>query len=143
MILRLGLALAVVALVLGASAASAEPTTPLARTLSVASRDDPHAGQPFVGYVLVLPTAARRDLVSVRARCHGTILRQRVRAQATRVPEQRAVPSVLLCTWSIPRDKVGWTFRARMEVEVQRRMPDGSIELHTDEGRTTAWIVQP
>jgi hypothetical protein len=143
MTLRLGIPLAVTALLLGASAASAEPTTPLARTLSVASRDDPHVGKPFVGHVLVLPAAARRDLVSVRARCHGTILRQRVPAQATRVPERRAVPSVLLCTWAIPRDKVGWTFRARMEVEVQRRLPDGSIELDTDKGRTTAWIVQP
>jgi hypothetical protein len=26
---------------------------------------------------------------------------------------------------------------------VQRRLPDGSIEFDTDEGRTTAWIVQP
>ena len=143
MTLRLGIPLAVAALLLGASAASAEPTTPLALTLSVASRDDPHVGKPFVGYVLVLPAAARRDLVSVRARCHGTILRQRVPATATRVPERRAVPSVLLCTWAIPRDKVGWTFRGRMEVEVQRRLPDGSLQFDTDEGRTTAWIVQP
>jgi hypothetical protein len=143
MILRLGLPLVAVALLLGGASASAEPATPLALTLSVASRDDPHVGRPFVGYVLVLPAAARRDLVSVRARCHGTILRQRVPARSTRAPEQRAVPSVLLCTWSIPRDKVGWTFRGRMEVEVQRRMPDGSLQFDTDEGRTTAWIVQP
>jgi hypothetical protein len=30
-----------------------------------------------------------------------------------------------------------------MEVDVQRRLPDGSIELGTDEGKTTAWVVQP
>lgn len=143
MTVRVGAPLAVVALLLGASAAAAEPSSPLARTLSVASRDNPHAGKPFVGYVLVLPTAARRDLVSIRARCHGTILRQVVPATATKVPERRAVPSVLICTWAIPRDRVGWTFRARMEVEVQRRLPDGSIEFDTDEGRMTAWIVQP
>lgn len=140
---RVGVPLAVVALLLGASAAAAEPSTPLARTLSVASRDDPYAGKPFVGYVLVLPSGARRGLVSVRARCHGTILGQRVPATATKVPERRAVPSVLICTWAIPRDRVGWTFRARMEVDVQRRLPDGSVEFDTDEGRTTAWIVQP
>jgi hypothetical protein len=143
MTLRLGIPLGIAALLLGGSAASAEPTTPLARTLSVASRDDPHAGQPFVGYVLVLPAAARKDIISIRARCRGTILRRNVPATATRVPERRAVPSVLICTWAIPRDRVGWTFRARMEVDVQRRLPDGSIELDTDEGRTTAWIVQP
>ena len=143
MTLRLGIPLAVVALLLGASAASAEPAIPLALTLSVASRDDPHVGKPFVGYVLVLPAAARRDLVSIRARCHGTILQRTIPAKATRVPERRAVPSVLICTWSIPRDRVGWTFRARMEVEVQRRLPDGSIEFDSDEGRTTAWVVQP
>jgi hypothetical protein len=40
-------------------------------------------------------------------------------------------------------DGLGWTFRGRMEVEVQRRLPDGSIELDADEGSTTAWIVQP
>jgi hypothetical protein len=49
----------------------------------------------------------------------------------------------LICTWAIPRDRVGWTFRGRMEVDVQRRHPDGSIELETDEGRITRWIVQP
>jgi hypothetical protein len=143
MILRLGLPLAAVALLLGGASASAEPATPLALSLSVASRDDPHVGRAFVGYVLVLPAAARRDLVSVRARCHGTILRQRVPARSTRAPERRAVPSVLLCTWAIPRDKVGWTFRGRREVEVPRRLPDGSLQFDTDEGRTTAWIVQP
>ena len=143
MTVRLGIPIAIVALLLGASAAAAEPTTPLARTLSVASRDDPHAGKPFVGYVLVLPAAARKGLVSVRARCHGTILQRNVPARATRVPERRAVPSVLICTWAIPRDRVGWTFRARMEVDVQRQLPGGSIEFDTDEGRTTAWIVQP
>jgi hypothetical protein len=143
MTLRLGIPLAIAALLLGGSVASAEPTTPLARTLSVASRDDPHAGRPFVGYVLVLPAAARKDIISIRARCRGTILRRTVPAWATRVPERRAVPSVLICTWAIPRDRVGWTFRARMEVDVQRRLPDGSIELGTDEGKTTAWVVQP
>jgi hypothetical protein len=30
-----------------------------------------------------------------------------------------------------------------MEVEVPRRMLDGSLQFDTDEGRTTAWIVQP
>jgi len=64
---RLGIPLVVVALLLGASAASAEPTTPLALTLTVASRDDPHVGKPFVGYVLVLPAAAvRRQHEDVR-----------------------------------------------------------------------------
>lgn len=143
MALRLGIPIVAAALLLGAAVAAAEPTTPLSRTLSVASRDDPHAGTPFVGYVLVLPAAARRGLVSVRARCPGTILRQDVPARATRVPERRAVPSVLICTWAIPRNRVGWTFRARMEIDVQRRLPDGSIEFDTDEGRTTAWTVQP
>ena len=143
MTVRLGIPIAAVSLLLGASAAAAEPSTPLARTLSVASRDDPQAGKPFVGYVLVLPAAARKGLVSVRARCSGTILQRTVPARATRVPERRAVPSVLICTWAIPRDRIGWTFRARMEVDVQRRLPDGSIEFDTDEGRTTAWIVQP
>jgi hypothetical protein len=144
MALRLRALIAVLALLLCATAASAGPSAaPTPQTLVVASRDDPHAGRPFVGYVLVLPTSARKGLVSVDARCHGTVLGRTVPGKASRVPERQLIPSVLICTWAIPRDRVGWTFRGRMEVDVQRRHPDGSIELETDEGRITRWIVQP
>ncbi len=141
---RLLCALAVVLVLVAATGAAATPSAPSSPlTLVVASRDDPHAGRPFVGYVFVVPTAARRGLVSLDARCHGTVLGRDVPARVSRVPERHAIPSVLLCTWSIPRDRVGWTFRGRMEVDVQRRLPDGSIQLDTDEGRITRWIVQP
>lgn len=144
--LRLGaLVLVLVFLSAGAGAdASTRPSSsPLALAVGIASRDDPRVGRPFVGYVLVLPTAARRRLVSVYARCPGTVLGRTVPGRATSVPAGDAVPSALICTWSIPRDRLGWTFRARMELDVQRRLRDGGIELVTEEGRTTGWIIQP
>jgi len=115
----------------------------MSKLLVVASREDPHAGRPFVGYLFVVPTPARRGLVSVDASCPGTVLGRTVPARVSRVPENARIPSVLLCTWSIPRDRVGWTFRGTMDVQLERRLPDGSIELDTDEGRITRWIVQP
>ncbi len=136
-------ALVIVAVLSAATGASATPSALAPQSLVVASRDDPHAGRPFVGYVFVLPTAARQGLVAVNARCHGTVLGRTVPGKASRVPERQLIPSVLICTWAIPRDRVGWTFRGRMEVDVQRRLPDGSIELDTDEGRITRWVVQP
>ena len=141
--MRFGIPIAALALLLGASAAAAEPSAQPTRTLTVASRADPHAGKPFVGYVFVVPTAARRGLVSVDANCPGTVLGRDVPGRASRVPERHAIPTVLICTWAIPRDRVGWTFRARMEIATQRKLRDGSIELETDEGRVTAWTIQP
>ncbi len=139
---RFGVPVAALALLLGASAAAAEPSAQPASTLTVASRADPHAGKPFVGYVFVVPTAARRGLVAVDANCPGTVLGRDVPGRVSRVPAH-AIPTVLICTWAIPRDRVGWTFRARMEIETQRKLRDGSIELDSDEGRVTAWIIQP
>lgn len=134
----------ILVLLFGATGASATPSASSApQSLVVASRDDPRAGRPFVGYVFVLPTIARQGLVSVSARCFGTVLGRTVSGKTSRVPERQLIPSVVMCTWAIPRDRVGWTFRGRMEVVVQRRLPDGSIELDTDEGRVTRWIVQP
>jgi hypothetical protein len=134
---------AALAVLLGATAASAGPGAAPAGAHSVASRDDPRAGRPFVGHVLVLPAAARRGLVSVDASCHGTVLGRTVRGAATRVPAGEPLPAALVCTWSIPRDRVGWTFRGRMDLDLERRLRDGSVELETLEGRTTAWIIQP
>jgi hypothetical protein len=135
----------VIVIVLGAATgASATPSAPVvSKMLVVASRDDPHAGRPFIGYLFVVPTAARRGLVSVDASCPATVLGRTVPARVSRVPEGASIPSVLLCTWSIPRDRVGWTFRGTMDVELQRRLANGSIEINTDEGRITRWIVQP
>lgn len=141
--IRLGVVAAALAVLIGATAASAGPDAAPAGAHSVASRDDPRAGKPFVGHVLVLPAAARRGLVSVEAGCHGTVLGRAVRGTATRVPAADPLPAVLVCTWSIPRDRVGWTFRGRMDLDVERRLRDGSVELETLEGRTTAWIIQP
>lgn len=137
-------ALAIVIVLAAATGAAATPSAPaVSKMLVVASRDDPHAGRPFVGYLFVVPTAARRGIISVDATCPGTVLGRTVPARVSRVPEGAAIPSVLLCTWSIPRDRVGWTFRGTMDVQLQRRLADGSIELDTDEGRLTRWIVQP
>lgn len=137
-------AIVIVVVLAAATGASATPSAPVtSKMLVVASRDDPHAGRPFVGYLFVVPTAARRGLVSVDASCPGTVLGRTVPARVSRVPENAAIPAVLLCTWSIPRDRVGWTFRGTMDVELQRRLADGSIEIDTDEGRITRWTVQP
>jgi len=137
-------ALVIAVMLIAATGASATPSAASApATLVVASRDDPHAGRPFVGYVYVLPAAARRGLIAAKARCPGTVLGSTVPGKASRVPERTSVPSVLICTWAIPSDRIGWTFRGRMEVQVQRRLADGSIQIDTDEGRITRWIVQP
>ncbi len=142
--LRLLCACVVVIVLAAATGASATPSAPVtSRMLVVASRDDPHAGRPFVGYLFVVPTAARRGLVSVDASCPATVLGRTVPARVSRVPENAKIPSVLLCTWSIPRDRVGWTFRGTMDVQLERRLADGSIEIDTDEGRVTRWVVQP
>ena len=107
------------------------------------SRADPRAGRTFVGSVLVLAAAARRGVVSADARCLGTVLGRTVPGRVTRVPENEPLPAALLCTYSIPRDRVGWTFRARMEIDLQRQLRGGVLEVSTDEGTTTRWIVQP
>jgi hypothetical protein len=144
--LRLGAPLVLLALLVGATAASAGPTTPTSPPpgpLSLASRDDPQAGHPFVGYVVVLPASARRGLVGADARCHGTVLGRTVPGRASRVPEGARLPSALVCTWAIPADRVGWTFRGRVELDLQRRLANGGVEILTDEGRITRWTVQP
>lgn len=137
-------AAAILLVLAAASGASATPSAPVvANALVVASRDDPRAGRPFPGYVFVLPTAARRGIVSVDASCPGTVLGRTVPGRVSRIPATGRIPSALVCTWSIPRDRVGWTFRGSMDVATQRRLPDGSVELTVDEGRITRWIVQP
>jgi hypothetical protein len=141
MTLRLAVLSACLALPL--SAAAAGPVDVVPGSLGLASRDDPHAGRPFAGYVLVLPAAARRSLVSVDATCPATVLGRAVTGRATRVPAGDPLPAVLVCTWSIPRDRVGWTFRARMDLDLERRVRGGGVELETVEGRTTAWVIQP
>jgi hypothetical protein len=143
MTLRWGLTAACLALLVAAASASAGPVGALGGSLGLASRDDPHAGRPFAGYVLVLPAAARKTLVSVDASCPGTVLGRAVPGRATRVPAGEPLPAVLVCTWAIPRDRVGWTFRARMDLDVERRLRNGDLEVASIEGRTTAWIVQP
>ena len=137
-------AAAILVVLAAATGAAATPSAPLASTaVVVASRDDPHAGRPFVGYVLVLPTAARKGLVSVDASCPGTVLGRTVPSRVSRVPAGARLPSALICTWSIPRDRIGWTFRGRMDVETERLLADGSVEFSVDEGVVTRWIVQP
>jgi hypothetical protein len=139
---RLGALAACLVLPLAATSAAAGPADPLQGSIGVASRADPRAGRPFAGYVLVLPAAARKTLASVDATCPATVLGRPVPGRATRVPAGDPLPAVLVCSWAIPRDRVGWTFRARMDLDVQRRR-GGGIDLETVEGRTTAWIVQP
>lgn len=136
------LAVLVACLALPLTAAAAAPADSVPGSVGFASRTDPQAGRPFAGYVLVLPAAARRTLVSVAATCPATVLGRAVRGRATRVPAGDPLPAVLVCTWSIPRDRVGWTFRGRMDLDLERRVGD-AVELERVEGRTTAWTIQP
>ena len=131
----------VLAAATGASATTSAPVT--SKMVVVASRDDPHAGRPFVGYVFVVPTAARRGLVSLDASCPATVLGRTVPARLSRVPENAKLPSVLLCTWSIPSDRVGWTFRGTMDVQLERRLANGTIQIDTSEGRVTPGSSSP
>jgi hypothetical protein len=142
MTLRLALLAACLVLPLAAASAAATPADTVRGSIALASRDDPHAGRPFAGYVLVLPGAARKELLSVQASCPATVLGRSVPGRATRVPAGAQLPAVLVCTWSIPRDRVGWTFRARMDLELERRA-NGGFDLEEVTGRTTAWTIQP